>query len=275
MKPTKIEWTQASWNPTIGCDKVSDGCQNCYAEVMAKRLQAMGNKDYQEGFKFKMLEHRLNEPLKNKKPTLYFVNSMSDLFHENMQVGFLDKILQVIRATPQHQYQILTKRPHRMFEYFEGKKYSQNPLSNQENKKIFGGGMKRDIPYNAWLGTTAESSRVKERINIIRPLKASVKWLSIEPLLDDIGELDLSGIDWVIVGGESGFKARAMQESWVLNIQKQCKEQNVAFFFKQWGTWGSDGIKRNKKDNGAMLNGKLYREYPKIATQTTRQLFND
>ncbi|MDE5591760.1 MAG: phage Gp37/Gp68 family protein [Helicobacter sp.] len=274
MKPTKIEWTQASWNPTIGCDKVSDGCQNCYAEAMAKRLQAIGNKDYRDGFKFKMLEHRLNEPLKNKKPTLYFVNSMSDLFHKKMQVEFLDKVMQIIRQTPYHQYQILTKRPHRMFEYFEGKKYSENSALNKENKEIFGDGMMHDIPPNVWLGTTAESSSVKDRIDIIRNLKANVKWLSIEPLLDDLGELDLRGIEWVVVGGESGFKARAMQESWVWNIQKQCKEQGVAFFFKQWGTWGSDGVKRSKKENGAMLQGKLYREYPKIATQTIKNLFN-
>lgn len=242
MKPTKIEWTQASWNPTIGCTKVSDGCKNCYAEVMAKRLQAMGNKDYQDGFKFKMLPNRLNEPLKNKKSTLYFVNSMSDLFHEKMDYAFLDSILQIIKQTPHHQYQILTKRPKRMREYF----------------------LQNEIPPNVWLGTTIESYRVKERIELIRDLKANVKWLSCEPLISDLGKLNLSGIDWVIVGGESGFNARVMKESWVLNIKKQCEEQKVAFFFKQWGTWGSDGIKRNKKDNGALLDNKLYREYPKF-----------
>lgn len=263
MKPTKIEWTQAVWNPTIGCDKVSDGCQNCYAEIMAKRLQAMGNKDYKDGFTFKMLKHRLDEPLRNKKPTLYFVNSMSDLFHEKIDVAFLDEIMQIIWQTPHHQYQILTKRPHRMFEYFGGEIYSKKFTPN---RKIFGGGITHHIPPNVWLGTTTESSRVKERIDIIRNLKASIKWLSIEPLLDDIGKLDLSGIHWIVVGGESGFNARVMQESWVINIQKQCKEQNVAFFFKQWGTYGSDGIKRNKKENGALLGGKLYREYPKLTT---------
>lgn len=240
MKPTKIEWAEASWNPTIGCNKVSSGCKNCYAEVMAKRLQAMGNKDYKDGFKFKMLPHRLNEPLKNKKPTLYFVNSMSDLFHEKMDYNFLDSILQVVKQTPHHQYQILTKRPQRMREYF----------------------LQNEIPNNVWLGTTIESYRVKERIELIRDLRASVKWLSCEPLISDLGELDLSGIDWVIVGGESGFNARAMQESWVLNIKNQCEEQNVAFFFKQWGTWGSDGVKRSKKENGALFQGKEYKQYP-------------
>lgn len=240
MKPTKIEWTQATWNPTIGCNKVSSGCKNCYAEVMAKRLQAMGNKDYQDGFKFKMLPNRLNEPLKNKKPTLYFVNSMSDLFHEKMDYAFLDSILQVIKKTPYHQYQILTKRPKRMREYF----------------------LQNEIPTNVWLGTTIESHRVKDRIELIRDLKANVKWLSCEPLISDLGELDLSGIDWIVAGGESGARARPMQKEWVLKIKKQCKEQKVAFFFKQWGAYGEDGIKRSKKENSAKLDGEIYQEYP-------------
>lgn len=242
MKPTKIEWTQASWNPTIGCDKVSSGCKNCYAEAMAKRLQAIGNPDYKDGFAFKMLPQRLDEPKRNKKPTLYFVNSMSDLFHQKMDFGFLERVMQVIADTPRHQYQILTKRPHTMKEYFS----------------------KRDIPPNVWLGTTVESSKVKSRIDLIRDLSASVKWLSCEPLISDLGELDLRGIDWVIAGGESGANARAMKEEWVLNIKRQCEAQNVAFFFKQWGVWGSDGVKRSKKENGALLGGKIYQAYPKI-----------
>lgn len=242
MKPTKIEWTQASWNPTIGCDKVSSGCKNCYAEAMAKRLQAIGNPDYKDGFAFKMLPQRLDEPKRNKKPTLYFVNSMSDLFHQKMDFGFLERIIQVIADTPHHQYQILTKRPHTMKEYFS----------------------KREIPPNVWLGTTVESSKVKLRIDLIRDLSASVRWLSCEPLISDLGELDLRGIDWVIAGGESGANARAMKEEWVLNIKRQCEAQNVAFFFKQWGAWGSDGVKRSKKENGALLGGKIYQAYPKI-----------
>lgn len=242
MKPTKIEWTQASWNPTIGCDKVSSGCKNCYAQAMAKRLQAIGNPDYKDGFAFKMLPQRLDEPKRNKKPTLYFVNSMSDLFHQKMDFGFLERIMQVIADTPHHQYQILTKRPHAMKEYFS----------------------KREIPPNVWLGTTVESSKVKPRIDLIRDLSASVKWLSCEPLISDLGEIDLRGIDWVIAGGESGANARAMKEEWVLNIKRQCEAQNVAFFFKQWGAWGSDGVKRSKKENGALLGGKIYQAYPKI-----------
>lgn len=242
MKPTKIEWTQASWNPTIGCDKVSSGCKNCYAQAMANRLQAIGNPDYKDGFAFKMLPQRLDEPKHNKKPTLYFVNSMSDLFHQKMDFGFLERVMQVITDTPHHQYQILTKRPHTMKEYFS----------------------KREIPPNVWLGTTVESSKVKSRIDLIRDLSASVKWLSCEPLISDLGELDLRGIDWVIAGGESGANARAMKEEWVLNIKRQCEAQNVAFFFKQWGAWGSDGVKRSKKENGALLGGKIYQAYPKI-----------
>lgn len=209
---------------------------------MAKRLQAIGNPDYKDGFVFKMLPQRLDEPKRNKKPTLYFVNSMSDLFHQKMDFGFLERVMQVIADTPHHQYQILTKRPHTMKEYFS----------------------KREIPPNVWLGTTVESSKVKSRIDLIRDLSASVKWLSCEPLISDLGELDLRGIDWVIAGGESGANARAMKEEWVLNIKRQCEAQNVAFFFKQWGAWGSDGVRRSKKENGALLGGKIYQAYPKI-----------
>lgn len=159
-----------------------------------------------------------------------------------MDFGFLERVMQVIADTPHHQYQILTKRPHTMKEYFS----------------------KREIPPNVWLGTTVESSKVKSRIDLIRDLSASVKWLSCEPLISDLGELDLRGIDWVIAGGESGANARAMKEEWVLNIKRQCEAQNVAFFFKQWGAWGSDGVKRSKKENGALLGGKIYQAYPKI-----------
>ncbi|HDZ5135329.1 TPA: phage Gp37/Gp68 family protein [Campylobacter jejuni] len=240
MKPTKIEWTQASWNPSIGCDKISEGCRNCYAEIMAKRLQAIGNLDYKDGFKFKMLPHRLNDPLQNKKPTLYFVNSMSDLFHEKMDFNFLDQIMNTIKQTPYHQYQILTKKPSKMRKYFLDKK----------------------ILNNIWLGVTIESKQVKKRIDLLRDLPAKIKWLSCEPLLNDLGNLNLSGIDWVVVGGESGSSARMVKKEWIVNIQRQCKEQNTAFFFKQWGTYGEDGIKRNKKENGALLNGKIFRAFP-------------
>ncbi|CAM2964161.1 phage Gp37/Gp68 family protein [Helicobacter burdigaliensis] len=286
-----------SYNPTIGCTKVSDGCKNCYAESMAKRLQDLGNETYKDGFAFKMLPKRLEEPLRNKKPTLYFVNSMSDLFREKMDYTFLDSILQVIKQTPHHQYQILTKRPLRMRQYFLGdsgdfggvfnenlsgdlKKDDGNAkrvlikgleegISNYQSihagSHCFGGGKTREIPKNVWLGTTIESYKVKERIELIRDIPAPIKWLCCEPLLSDLGELDLSGIGWVVVGGESGARARRMQKEWVLNIKRQCEEQNVAFFFKQWGAYGEDGVKRRKKENGAKLDGKIYQEYPKNA----------
>lgn len=241
MKKTKIEWTEETWNPTTGCTKVSLGCHNCYAEVMAKRLKAIGISGYENGFKFSIVPDRLGQPIKRKKPTKYFVNSMSDLFHEQMPIDYLNRIIHVINKTPHHVYQILTKRENRMFDYFSAKK----------------------IPINIWLGVSVENKKHGlPRIDKLRGLNASIKFLSIEPLLEDLGQIDLSGIDWVIVGGESGSKARPMKEDWVLNIKKQCTEQGIAFFFKQWGTWGADGVKRNKKVNGRLLAGEKFEEYP-------------
>lgn len=240
MKTSKIEWTEATWNPSIGCTKVSEGCANCYAEVMAKRLQAMGVEDYKDGFTFKILPHRLEIPLKVKKPTKFFVNSMSDLFHEKMPDEFLDKIFEIIKKTPQHTYQILTKRAESMARYFKNKK----------------------IPQNVWLGVTVENKRAKARIDCLRSIGARIRFLSIEPLLEDVGEINLGNIDWAIVGGESGFNARPMQEEWVVKIKKQCEMQGTAFFFKQWGAWGADGIRRNKKANGRKLLNKVWEAYP-------------
>lgn len=243
MKKSKIEWTEETWNPTTGCTKVSAGCKNCYAEVMANRLQAMGTPGYENGFDFSIMPDRLEQPLKKKKGTKYFVNSMSDLFHEKMPRDFLDKVMGVIDLTPQHIYQILTKREDAMFDYFK----------------------KRSIPENIWLGVSVEDKKHGvPRIDKLRNLDATIKFLSVEPLLEDIGEIDLTGIHWVIVGGESGVKARPMKEEWVLNIKQQCEEQGVAFFFKQWGTWGADGVRRSKKTNGRILDGKEWNEYPEL-----------
>lgn len=245
MKKTKIEWTEETWNPSVGCDKVSSGCKNCYAEVMAKRLQAMGTTGYEDGFKFKIIEERLIQPIIKKKPTKYFVNSMSDLFHEDMPVKFLNKIMDVIRNTPQHIYQILTKREDRMINYF----------------------MDIEIPTNVWLGVTVEDRKQASlRINKLSNLDASIKFLSVEPLLEDLGDINLKRIDWVIVGGESGPNARPMKSEWVVNVKNHCEEQNVAFFFKQWGTWSSDGVKKNKKTNGRTLFGKEWNQYPTVST---------
>lgn len=241
MSKSKIEWTESTWNPTIGCNKVSSGCKNCYAETMAKRLKAMGVPEYENGFEFRLIPSRLDQPLKVKKPTKYFVNSMSDLFHELMPFSYLDKVFETIKHTPQHQYQILTKREKQLEKYFET----------------------REVPSNVWLGVTVEDKKSKKRIDVLRKIKAKIHFLSIEPLLEDIGIVDLSNIQWVIVGGESGHKARPMKKEWAINIQKQCEEQKVSFFFKQWGTWGEDEIKRSKKTNGRLLDGKEWNEEPK------------
>ena len=241
MKTTKIEWTDKTWNPITGCTKVSAGCMNCYAETMSRRLKAMGLKKYENAFTLTLHEDALTEPLHWKTSHTIFVCSMSDLFHEEVPFEFIDKIMKVIHETPHHNYQILTKRAVRMYEYFSS----------------------RDIPVNAWLGVTVEVASSKRRIDYLRKLAAPIRFLSCEPLLEDLGDLDLTNIDWVIVGGESGFKARPMKEEWVTYIKEQADSQGSAFFFKQWGTWGSDGIKRNKKENGKLIRGQVYQAMPK------------
>lgn len=242
----KIEWTEQTWNPSAGCTKISSGCKNCYAEAMAIRLQAMGVEGYENGFQFNLVQSRLYDPFKRKKPTVYFVNSMSDIFHKDMPDEYLSKIFNVIEETPHHTYQILTKRADRMFEYLS----------------------QREIPKNIWLGVTVDNRKEGlPRIDKLRQLKASVLFLSVEPLLEDLGKMNLQNIDWVIVGGESGNKARPMEKEWVLSIKQQCEKENIAFFFKQWGTWGADKIKRNKKLNGKEIDGKIWQQYPGIIEQ--------
>ncbi len=241
MRTTKIEWTEKTWNPVTGCNKMSEGCEHCYAENMSRRLCAMGNPKYANGFALTLHPDSLNEPLKWYKPATIFVCSMSDLFHKDVPFEFVDKVMMTIRKTPRHKYQILTKRADRMQEYFST----------------------RSIPSNVWLGVTVETDKRKSRIDCLRNLPAKVKFLSCEPLLSDLGQIDLTCINWVIVGGESGNQARPMQESWVLNIKEQADAQHIPFFFKQWGTWGADGIKRNKKVNGKLLQGKVVQHMPK------------
>lgn len=240
MKTTKIEWTDKTWNPITGCTKHSAGCAHCYAEVMSRRLKAMGVSKYKNGFKLTMHDEVLQEPLQWKKAHNIFVCSMSDLFHEDVPFNFIDKIMLVIEATPQHRYQILTKRVEKMESYFAT----------------------HQVPSNVWLGVTVENSDAKYRIDHLRKIPAKIKFLSCEPLLTDLGVLNLSGINWVIVGGESGNQARPMKEEWVLAIQKQVEKYESSFFFKQWGTWGSDGIKRNKHANGKLLRGRIIQEMP-------------
>lgn len=238
---SKIEWTEQTWNPATGCTKISPGCKYCYAEVMAKRLQAMNVKGYENGFNLSILPERLTEPLKRKKPTIYFVNSMSDLFHEGIDDDFIEQVFSVISQANQHQFQILTKRAERLAEFFNNRK----------------------IPSNAWLGVTVENKEHGlSRIDYLRKVNAKIRFLSCEPLLEDLGNINLKGIDWVIVGGESGAKARPMNTEWAENLQRQCEKQGVKFFFKQWGGWGADGKKRPKKANGRELNGRVFNEMP-------------
>ena len=189
MAISTIEWTEMSWNPITGCTKVSSGCTNCYAEVMSRRLKAMGQYKYRNAFDVTLHEDVLSEPFKWKKPHNIFVCSMSDLFHEKVPFEFIDKVIDTINSTPRHNYQILTKRAIRMNEYFTSHK----------------------IPENAWLGVTVDLSNSKDRIDYLRLLTATIKFLSCEPLLEDLGEMNLKGIDWVIVGGESGVRARPMK----------------------------------------------------------------
>lgn len=241
MSSTKIEWTNASWNPVTGCTKVSAGCKHCYAEVMARRLCAMRMEKYKNEFHVTLHEDCLDEPMKWHKPRTIFVCSMSDLFHEAVPFSFIDKVISVIKKTPQHQYQLLTKRAERMQEYFST----------------------RAVPANVWLGTTVDIQQSKKRIESLRSIvNVPIRFLSCEPLLEDLGELNLEGIDWIIVGGESGRLARPMKEEWVLNIKSQVERAGKAFFFKQWGTWGSDGIKRNKRINGKTLQGVICQAMP-------------
>jgi protein gp37 len=244
---TSIEWTEQTWNPTVGCTKISPGCQNCYAETMSRRLKAMGVNGYENGFKLTLLPKRLTDPLERNKPTIYFVNSMSDLFHEKIPATYIKQVFDVMKKAPQHTFQILTKRADKMAEFFKTYQASTN----------------------AWLGTTVENKQHGiPRIGQLRKVKAHVRFLSIEPLLEDLGALNLSGIHWVIVGGESGPKARLMKPEWVMNIKRQCEKQNVAFFFKQWGGWGADGQKRAKKENGRLLLGRTWDEIPSLKRHT-------
>ena len=242
---TSIEWTEQTWNPAVGCSKVSPGCAHCYAEVMARRLKAMRVKGYENGFRLTLLPGRLEEPIRRKQPTVYFVNSMSDLFHEEIPDSYLRQVIAVMRQASIHTFQILTKRAERMAEFFRLEK----------------------PPRNVWVGVTVENrAHGLPRLDALRRISAHIRFVSAEPLLEDLGEIDLTGVDWVIVGGESGPKARPMKREWVLNIKRQCDEQGVDFFFKQWGGWGPDGKKRSKKHNGRMLEGRIWNAVPRLAT---------
>lgn len=253
MAETQIEWTDSTWNPVMGCSVITAGCTNCYAMEMARRLEAMGIEKYhgltrRSGQRtvwngiVREDRHALSIPYRWKKPRKVFVNSMSDLFHESVSAEFILSVWKVMRETPQHNYQILTKRPERMAEIV-----------------AFAVG---DILPNVWLGTSIENAEVVSRIDHLRKVPAAIRFISFEPLIGPVGIVDLEGIHWAIVGGESGRLARPIKEEWVDQIYGQCLTANTAFFFKQWGTWGKDNKKRSKKANGREYRGRTWDEMP-------------
>ncbi|MCD1257640.1 phage Gp37/Gp68 family protein [Paenibacillus athensensis] len=232
---SSIEWTEATWNPVTGCTKISEGCRNCYAATMARRLHAMGNPRYQDGFNLTLHHDLIELPLTWRKPRRIFVNSMSDLFHQDVPLDFIQRVFETMEQAHWHTFQILTKRSDRLLELSEHLPW----------------------PPNIWQGVSVENNQVVYRIDHLRNTPAAVKFLSIEPLIGPIDELNLDGIHWVIVGGESGFGARPMNEEWVVSIKNQCMNQNVAFFFKQWG-----GVQKHR--TGRLLEGRTWDDYPEI-----------
>jgi len=232
---SNIEWTESTWNPITGCTKISPGCKNCYAERMAKRLQAMGQANYRNGFKLACHEHVLELPMKWRKPQTIFVNSMSDLFHRDVPKSFIKKVFGVMNESSMHTFQVLTKRAERMAKLSDELVWSKN----------------------IWMGVSIESEKYKNRIDYLRCTKANVKFISFEPLIEAVGKVNLKNIDWAIVGGESGPSARHMDSEWVKALRDQCIKQKVPFFFKQWG-----GI--NKKKAGRELEGKYWNQMPKM-----------
>jgi protein gp37 len=254
---TQIEWTDATWNPVAGCSIVSAGCTHCYAMALAKRLEAMGISKYdglvrESGgrtiWNGTVREDRgaLGRPDSWKRPRKIFVNSMSDLFHEQVSDGFILEVWEVMRSTPRHHYQILTKRPDRM-------------------AKLVASKVGQILP-NVWLGTSVEDASVVSRIHDLRLVPAAIRFISFEPLIGPVGQLDLAGIDWAIVGGESGRGARPIREEWVDEIHQLCLSQGTAFFFKQWGAWGKDNKRRSKKATGREYRGRVWDDMPGAAS---------
>ncbi len=242
-RTSRIEWTRASWNPVSGCTPVSAGCDHCYARRMALRLRSMGMAKYANGFDVMLHERELKTPLKWKKPRLIFTCSMGDLFHEQVPLEFIERVFGVMRRTERHMYQVLTKRAERMSELAPELK----------------------APENVWLGVTVENAGSLGRIDLLRRVPTAVRFLSLEPLLGPLRGLDLTGIGWVILGGESGPGARVMKREWVRDIRDQCRRAGVPFFFKQWG-----GV--NKKRNGRLLDGRLYSQMPESLKRYSPQL---
>jgi protein gp37 len=234
---TQIEWTDATWNPVTGCAKITRGCDFCYAERFSERFRGVPDHPFEHGFDLKLRPERLNQPLTWKQPKRVFVNSMSDLFHKEIPKDFVDAVFDTMEAANWHTFQILTKRSSLMARYLRGR-YANNRA-----------------PMHIWLGVSVEDRRNAVRIKHLLASPAAVKFVSFEPLLGPIGKLELKGIDWAIVGGESGPKARPMDEGWVVELRDQCLSAGVAFFFKQWG-----GIR--PKSGGRLLRGREWNEYP-------------
>lgn len=235
---SKIEWTDQTWNPVTGCTKISPGCKNCYAERFAQRLKAMGNPRYEDGFEITFHQDKLEEPLSWRKPRHVFVNSMSDLFHKEVPLTFIEKVFEVIRKSDNHIFQVLTKRARRLAKLAP----------------------KLDWPKNLWMGVSIENQDYVWRIGCLRQTPSSTKFISVEPLIGSVGKLPLKDVDWVIVGGESGPNARPMRKQWVKDVRDQCIKTNTSFFFKQWG--GS-----TSKANGRTLEGRTWDEMPKHETE--------
>lgn len=233
MAKSTIEWTESTWNPVTGCNKISAGCKNCYAEQLSYRLKAMGQPNYANGFKLTLQPHMLELPLKWKKSQMIFVNSMSDLFHKDVPIDYIKRVFDVMNRANWHRFQVLTKRAERVAELSDLLNWSDN----------------------IWMGVSVENKNYVHRIDYLRQTNARIKFLSLEPLLSSLKNLNLENIDWVIVGGESGFNARPIKEDWVIDIKNQCSEAKTAFFFKQWGG-------KNKKKTGRMLEGKTYDAMP-------------
>jgi protein gp37 len=228
-----IEWTESTWNPVTGCTKISQGCKFCYAERMAKRLQAIGQPNYRDGFRLTLQPQMLELPLRWNRPQTIFVNSMSDLFHQDVPIDYVRRVFDVMQRAHWHRFQVLTKRADRLAEL----------------------GPTLEWPANVWMGVSVENADHVDRIDHLRTTDARVKFLSLEPLLGPLENLELQGIDWAIVGGESGPKARPIEEDWILDIRDQCHREGVAFFFKQWGG-------TNKKKAGRLLDGRTWDELP-------------
>ncbi len=239
MSKSKIEWTESTWNPVSGCNKISRGCDNCYAERMAKRLQAMGTRGYENGFEVTLQKHNLEKPLMMKKPQMIFVNSMSDIFHKDIPDEYIIQIFEVMNRAHWHTFQVLTKRPERLVNIADKLKWTDN----------------------IWMGVTVEANDYVDRVDYLRDIDAKIKFLSVEPLIDSVDRLNYDGIDWVIVGGESGYGAREMKAEWAIEARDRCQDEDILFFFKQWG-----GV--NKKKNGRVLEGKIYDEIPEAINQS-------